>query len=110
MKLLAKVINIIATSIYPTLVIDEQELELEQELKRKKNNSRSAYHYDYKKPDATVINPASGLPMVGGVDVVGNSFGTNNYSDDYHKRIQESSYIAPSISYDNSSQYDYWKN
>lgn len=104
MRLLEKIINLIATSIHPTLVIEEQEIESGYE----KHNSCSTY--DYKKPHVTVINPASGLPMVSGFDIAGNVFGTNHSSDDYHRRSHEDSYKSSSISYDNSYQYDYWRN
>lgn len=53
----------------------------------------------------TTINPASGLPMIGGLDVNGNSFGSNNSSDHY-QRNQDYYYRSSSSNY-NPINYDY---
>lgn len=54
-------------------------------------------------PEPTRINPATGLPMVGGiggVDVQGNPYGT-----DLHSHYSTSS---PHESWDNTSSHDHW--
>ncbi len=41
---------------------------------------------DFKRPELTKYNPATGLPMIGGLDVGGNLIGTSNHSDYSHHR------------------------
>jgi hypothetical protein len=102
MNLLKKILKVIARIIHFTPATEEQKLEY-----AKRNSSTC---YDYNKSNETVINPASGLPMMGCVDVSGNSFGSNSSSDDYYRRSQEDYYRSLSNNNYNSSQYDYWKN
>ena len=53
----------------------------------------------------TIINPASGLPMMGGVDMAGNTFGSNHVLDDWYRRHQHDDYHRYSSSL-NSMQND----
>ena len=62
----------------------------------------------YSKSNDTIINPATGLPMVGCLDVNGNSFGSNS-SYDHYRRSSEDSYRSFS-STNNSSNYDPFTN
>jgi hypothetical protein len=101
MNLFEKIINIIATIIHCTP---------EDEYKFEYVKYDSCTDCDYKKSNVAVINPVTGLLMIGGVDVAGNFFGTKSSSDDYHRRSQEDCYRSSSSSYYNFSQYDYWKN
>ena len=98
MNLFEKIINIIATIIHCTP---------EDEYKFECVKNDSSTDSDNKKKNVAVINPVSGLLMIGGVDVAGNFFGTKSSSDDYHRRSQEDYYGISSSNYYNSSQYDY---
>lgn len=62
----------------------------------------------YSKENSTTINPASGLPMIGCLDVNGNSYGSNSSSDHYH-RNHEAIYSSYSTS-NYSSSYDPFTN
>lgn len=62
----------------------------------------------YSKSNDTTINPASGLPMIGCLDVNGNSFGSNSSSDQYY-RNQDDYYRSHSTTNFNSS-YDPFSN
>ena len=62
----------------------------------------------YSKSGDTTINPASGLPMVGCLDVNGNSFGSNSSSDHY-RRTQDDYYRSLSSTNYNTS-YDSFNN
>ncbi len=58
----------------------------------------------YTNSNETSINPATGLPMSGGIDSGGNSFGSSS-SSDYHRRTNDDCYRSHlSTSY--SSSYD----
>jgi hypothetical protein len=56
-------------------------------------NYRSRYSHNKTNND-TEINPVTGLPMIGNLDSLGNSFGTSasdrhsNWHSDYHRPIQ----------------------
>lgn len=64
--------------------------------------------HSYSKSNETIINPATGLPMIGCLDVNGNSFGSNS-SYDHYRRSNEDSYRSPS-STNYSSSYDPFTN
>lgn len=57
----------------------------------------------------TSINPSTGLPISGSVDVSGNTYGA--YQDDYHRRASDDYYrqrdFHNSINNNISSSYDY---
>lgn len=58
-------------------------------------------------PEPTRINPATGLPMIGGIggmDVQGNPYGTDLH-DHYHSRTHDSWSSSPS----SSDQDDWWR-
>ena len=57
----------------------------------------------------TTINPATGLPMVGGLDVNGNSFGSSS-SYDYYRRSQSDDYYRSHSSTNYNSSYDSFNN
>ena len=64
--------------------------------------------HTYSKSNETTINPATGLPMIGCLDVNGNSFGSNS-SNDHYRRSNEDSYRSSS-STNYSSSYDPFTN
>jgi hypothetical protein len=66
-----------------------------------------AIHSSSKSND-TIINPATGLPMLGCLDVNGNSFGSSS-SQDHCRRSNEEWYRSPS-STNYSSSYDPFTN
>ncbi len=60
-----------------------------------------AINYRSKSSD-TIINPSTGLPMVGCLDVNGNSFGSNS-SYEYYRRSSEDCYRSfSSTNYNNN--------
>ncbi|HAU3911474.1 TPA: hypothetical protein F7082_15200 [Legionella pneumophila] len=64
--------------------------------------------HSYSKSNETTINPATGLPMIGCLDINGNSFGCSSSYD--HYRINNTdSYRSPS-STNYSSSYDPFTN
>lgn len=75
----------------------------EERLAYAKRNSFCSYSKD----NGTTINPASGLPMVGCLDVNGNSFGSNS-SSDHCRGINNDSYSSSSPT--NYSSYDPFNN
>lgn len=85
-------------------IIHFRPLTEEERIAYEKRHSFSSYS----KSNETTINPASGLPMVGCLDVDGNSFGTNNSFDHYH-RNQDDYYRSHSTTNYNSS-YDSFTN
>ena len=60
------------------------------------------------KSNDTEINPASGLPMIGCLDVNGNTFGSSNSFDDYHRNHDNNYRSYSSTNYCNS--YDSFTN
>lgn len=56
----------------------------------------------------TIINPATGLPMIGCLDVNGNSFGSNS-SYEHHRINSETNYQSPTFM-NYSSCYDPFNN
>ena len=64
--------------------------------------------YTYNNSNDTTINPTSGLPMMGRLDINGNSFGSNGSSDHYHRNHDD--YCRSSSSTNNSSNYDPFTN
>lgn len=48
----------------------------------------------------TVINPATGLPMIGCLDVNGSSFGSNSSYDNYHRNQDHNTTPSYTSSYD----------
>lgn len=102
MKFIKNILKVISKIIHFTPPTEEQRLE------RAKLNSCN--NYDDKKSNVTVINPASGLPMMGCFDIAGNSFGSNASADDYYRRNQEDYYRRSSSSNYSSSQNNYWRN
>ncbi|BCA97250.1 hypothetical protein TUM19329_36110 (plasmid) [Legionella antarctica] len=70
----------------------------------KRQRALNTYH----KSHDTTINPASGLPMIGCLDVNGNSFGSNSSSDYYRRNHDDSYRSSSSTSY--SSSYDPFSN
>lgn len=54
----------------------------------------------------TLINPANGLPMIGGLDVLGNTIGSNANSDHYQSHLLNYSNSPQST---NLSGFDSWK-
>lgn len=61
-------------------------------------NYQSNINHSSNNNNETKINPSNGLPMIGSLDSMGNSFGSsaadrnNSYHDDYHR--QNSSYTS----------------
>ena len=84
MELINKILKVIAKIIHFTPETEEQRLE------RVKRNSCN--NDDDTKSNEIVINPASGLPMMGCFDMAGNSYGSNAASDDFSRRNQEDYY------------------
>jgi hypothetical protein len=74
------------------------------EEEKKAYAERQRASYSYYKPNETVINPASGLPMIGCLDVNGSSFGSNSSYDHYRRSHDNSNRSFSSTSY--SSSYD----
>lgn len=64
--------------------------------------------HSFSKTNETTINPATGLPMIGCLDVNGNSFGSSS-SYDHDRRSSEESYRSFS-STNYSSNYDPFTN
>lgn len=64
--------------------------------------------HSYSKSNETIINPATGLPMLGCLDVNGNSFGSNNSSD--HYRRNQDDYYRSHSSTNYTSSYDPFTN
>ncbi|MGT3090782.1 MULTISPECIES: hypothetical protein [Legionellaceae] len=62
---------------------------------------RHSFH-SYSKSNDTKINPASGLPMIGCLDVNGNTFGSSSSFDDYHRNHDNNYRIYSSTNYCNS--------
>ncbi len=53
-------------------------------------------------PPPVEINPATGLPMTGGVDIHGNPFGTNiNSHDNWSSGINDDRYRSSGSGFDN---------
>jgi len=63
--------------------------------------------HSFSKSNETTINPATGLPMIGCLDVNGNSFGSSS-SYDHHRRCSEES--SRSFSSTNYNSYDPFTN
>lgn len=80
----------------------------EEEKKAYAERQRASYSYSYSKSNETVINPASGLPMIGCVDVNGNSFGSNSSYDHYRRSHDDSYRNSSSTNY--STSYDPFSN
>ena len=49
-------------------------------------------------PNEVIINPATGLPMIGCFDSAGNLFGSNNTANDVYYRNQQDNYYHHSSS------------
>lgn len=64
--------------------------------------------HSYSKSNDTIINPATGLPMVGCLDVNGNSFGSSSSYDHYRRSSEECYRSFSSTNY--SSNYDPFTN
>lgn len=62
----------------------------------------------YSKSNDTIINPATGLPMVGCLDINGNSFGSSSSYDHYRRNSEECYRSSSSTNY--SSNYDPFTN
>lgn len=73
----------------------------EERIAYAKRNSSWPYH----KSNETTINPATGLPMVGCLDVNGNSFGSSNLADHY-RRNQDDYYRSHTSTSSYNSSYD----
>lgn len=98
MNIIKIILKKIAKFIHFVPATEEQKIEY---AKRHSNRSRASLN-------ETTINPASGLPMIGGLDVNGNSFGSNSSSDHY-RRNQDDYYRSSSSNY-NPINHDYWRN
>lgn len=64
--------------------------------------------HSYSKSNDTIINPATGLPMVGCLDVNGNSFGSNSSYDNCRRNSEDNYRSFSSTNY--SSNYDPFTN
>lgn len=64
--------------------------------------------HSYSKSNETTINPATGLPMIGCLDVNGNSFGSNGSYEHYPRRNEDS--YRSSLSTNYISGYDPFTN
>ena len=64
--------------------------------------------HSFSKSNETTINPATGLPMIGCLDVNGNSFGSNSSYDHYRRSNDDSYRSSSSTNY--SSNYDPFTN
>lgn len=69
--------------------------------------SRKHYSKSFVRSNDTKINPANGLPMVGCLDLNGNSFGTNSSLND--DRYRSNDYFRDN-SFTNYSSYDPFSN
>lgn len=76
-------------------------------LTEEEKNAFSKRH-SFSKSNDTTINPASGLPMIGCLDVNGNSFGSNSSFEQY-RRTHDDFYHSHSFTNYNSS-YDSFNN
>lgn len=71
-------------------------------LKKKAVYAKRHSFHSYSKSNDTKINPASGLPMIGCLDVNGNTFGSSSSFDDYHRNHDNNYRIYSSTNYCNS--------
>ncbi|MDN3652753.1 hypothetical protein QWY77_08240 [Thalassotalea ponticola] len=75
--------NIKSSTDYGTSFFNSDDLNMTNSLNDISSNNMVGTHNDYQ--DSMQINPANGLPMIGGiggVDVEGNPYGTDRHSDD----------------------------
>jgi len=96
MKFIKKILRTFAKIIHFRPFTEEERIEYS-----KRYSSES-----YSKSNDTKINPANGLPMLGCLDVNGNTFGTNNSYNDYHRNND----LYRTNSFVNYSSYDSFNN
>ena len=96
MKFIKIILKAIAKIIHFRLPTEQEKIEFA------KRHSLTSYS----KSNDTTINPASGLPMIGCLDVNGNSFGSNSSSDSYYRNQNSSSYSSTNY----TSSYDPFTN
>ena len=99
MKIIKAILKTIAKIIHFRPATEEEIIEYAKRHRAFMSNHRS---------NDSVINPATGLPMIGCLDVNGNSFRSSSSSDHYRRNHDDSYRSSSSTSY--SSSYDPFTN